>query len=156
MKSYHSKNEASLKTFFRQQTKKSRAERNKWFQCIICGSCHRNCHQVAVHMTEYHSRLQMLKFNVQWICDWFYVSKSVTDVCPVSTKKISMLKLAQHSSECSKCSVLTVLMGVIGKCCDRFDDWSKKDESLKAIREATEILHGLEKLTKKKNWSTVH
>ena len=156
MASYHGKKDASLKTFFRQQTKAGRAERNKWLQCIICGSCQRNGHQVAKHMMQSHSRLHLLKFNVHWICDWYYVFESPVDFCPRLKKKISMLQLAEHSSKCEVCSVLKPLLCVVQKICDTFDDWSKKEENLEAICEATEILHGLEKLTKSNKWKDVH
>ncbi len=67
-----------------------------------------------------------------------------------------MLKLAQHSSECDRCSVLDPMMAIMGKIAPTFDDWKQKEENLTAIQEATEILHGLEKLTKTKGWLKVH
>jgi len=156
MVNYHGKKEAHLNTFFRQKTKPDCAERNKLLQCIICGEAARTPLKIALHMKAAHSRLQLMKFNVHWICEWFNVFESVKDVCPVSEQPISMLKMAEHSSKCKQCSVFDTLGCVIQKCVDSFDNWDEKAKNLEAIREATELLHGLEKLTRHKKWVYIH
>jgi len=107
-------------------------------------------------MQEAHTRQQLLKFNVHWIVEWFDETVEVRVTCKNRGKKIGTRQLARHSSECATCSVLKSMMSAIRKACDNFDDWNKKEECLKGVRVAAEILDGLERLTKHRNWATVH
>ena len=107
-------------------------------------------------MKAEHSRLHLLKFNVHWLVESYADFIEAPAVCPRFKKKIPLEEFAAHSAECARCSVLNLLITKIERCRDTFVYFSLKEENLEAIRETTAILHGLEKLTKSKNWSTVH
>ena len=156
MDSFHGKKKERMRGYFRQETKELCVARTTWWQCIICGAKASNGRKVAEHMTATHSRLQLMKFNVHWICEWYDAFEPWTEICPRTKKRVTMLQLAEHSSQCKRCSVVTAVMGLLLWIGEHFDDWDEKDKCLVKIREATEVLHGLERLTKSAKWYSLH
>ena len=107
-------------------------------------------------MRDVHTKTQLARFNVDWLVELYGKMQVPQSPCHETSNMIPYAKIAQHSTQCEHCSVVTTMVDRVRQCCETFDDLDRKDDNLLLISETVQLLDGMERVAKSLDLPLMH
>lgn len=148
LKDHHESEKPRLEPHFRRAQRPGRGIKQVDFNCIICGFKSPSVKKVIYHIQRMHDRYDQVLFNVSWLVDLYGQPKEFSWICDETHSKVTPMQVAEHGLKCRTCNPVRTLVTCVEQCCETFYAQGKEDENLTYIGQATELLHGFEKLAK--------
>jgi len=110
LKTHHTEAKPYLGEHFRKEETPSANHHSNKYNCIMCGYASKRVAHVIKHMRDHHTKLQRVRFKVDWLVEGYRPGRRDQVVCNGGHKVVALSEIAHHSTECAECSVVTTLV----------------------------------------------
>jgi len=95
---HHTVHKPYLGSHFRQVQSKGKGPRAIRYNCIMCGYSSTKVVRVIRHMRDMHTKLQRVRFNVDWIVVAYRSGPKEQVVCNGGKGAVSLDEIGEHSA----------------------------------------------------------